>query len=182
MRILDPVMAVALLALVGCSPAPVAAPAATSVPVAATAAESAAVKTGCPLGSAVYRLPDDPERTITFVPRAEEPKIIDFDILLTSTEGKHYRFGYYVPNGYSSGMLSASAGSTRRICDECRIFFFGTDLMNIGLVGMASETAPAYIFVPDLGPSAWYSDDGGGADNITTEMWRVSECRDKPAA
>jgi len=177
-------MAVALLALAGFSPAPVAAPADATTPTATTvpSTEPALSKTDCPLGSAIYRLPDDPDRTITFVARAEVPKIIDFDILLTSTEGKHYRFGYYVPNGYSSGMLAASADSTRKICDECRIFFFDTRVMNIGLVGMATETAPAYIFIPDIGPAAWYSPDGGGADNIKTEMWRVSECRDKPAA
>lgn len=183
MRNMGSVMIVLLVALAGCSPAPVTAPAATAPPIVATApAKPTAAKADCPLGSAVYRLPDDPDRTITFVPRAEEPKIIDFDILLTSTEGRHYRFGYYVPNGYSSGMLAAIAGGTRKVCDECRIFFFGNDLMNIGLVGMATETAPAYIFIPDLGPSAWYSEEGGGADSINTEMWRVSECRQTPSA
>lgn len=174
-------IAVALMALAGCTPAPVAAPAVPVAPVVATAEKPAPEATDCLLGSAIYRLPNDPDRTITFVPRAEEPKIIDFDILLTSTEGRHYRFGYYVPNGYSSGMLAASADGTRKICDECRIFFFDAQLMNITLIGMASEKAPAYVFIPDLGPSAWYSETGGGADSINTEMWRVSECRDKPA-
>jgi hypothetical protein len=151
---------------------------------------AAAAPAACPIEKTVYRLNGyEKSATLRFVDDPALARQTHLSALIHSTiTGKTYRYTLAVSNGYSNHYLVDASGVKPKDNDEApetredtptfSFFSFDKRLRKIDLPDRRKQ-GPAYVFIPDLGTSLWYSEiapDQKTREAIETEMWKRAEC------
>jgi len=158
---------------------------------ACTAPAVASAKT-CPIEKTVYRLNGfEKSATLRFVndPAMARQSHLSGE-LKSNTTGRTYRYYIAVSNGYSTHYLidanrkkpeHESDDDESKAENEAASFAFysfdkGLHAMNLPNPG---ESAPAFVFIPEIGSVLWYAETVPGQKNresIETTMWKRAEC------
>ena len=103
------------------------------------------------------------------------------DVRLTirsSVSGVTYRFQTSTGNGYSTTTLNPISGpDTKEPAARWRTtiaaYAFHRDLKPVGDFPTASDPAPAYLLIPELGSSLWYMAEDLGGPSLTSGLREV---------
>lgn len=134
----------------------------------------------CAIENATYRLVgQEYGAALRFV---DEPKLARQSALsavLRSAETKKtYKFTFAASNGYSTQYLVPVVDKPdgEEAADGLGFYMFDAQLKPVELPS-PGETAPDYLFVPELGKTLWYgSMNEGKREFLETGMWRRAEC------
>lgn len=151
----------------------------------AMAASTAAAPTSLPRGlcaieNATYRLVGETTgATLRFL---DDPKLARQSalsaVLRSAETQKTYKFTFAASNGYSTQYLVPVQGKPEEdgSGDGLAFYMFNALLEPVDLPN-PGETAPDYLFVPDMGKTLWYgSMNEGKREALETGMWRRAEC------
>jgi hypothetical protein len=134
----------------------------------------------CKIEDATYRLIDhEGDGALTFLADPKLARQSDLSAMLKlSGVRTPLKFTFAASNGYSTQYLvpvsakpDGDAGG-----DGLAFYMFDAKLRPVELPS-PGQTAPDYLFVPDLGKTLWYgSTDGARRIHLETGMWRRAEC------
>lgn len=158
--------AVALLVpLAGCTPEPAPADTTESAP--------------CPATGAHYRLLADPGYRITLEPSPEPDTASDLRLHLHAPQAQH-SFTFVIANGYGHTRLLRLPYDEQDEIPLPGFFAFTADMATLDNPPQSDTPAPAWLFVPDLGPALWYEphdeDNSGPRNYMPTAMFRLEPC------
>jgi hypothetical protein len=146
-----------------------------------TAAAPTALPRGtCAIENASYRLVgEDHGAQLRFVddPKLARQSALSAVLKLNDVKAP-LKFTFAASNGYSTQYLVpvVDKGPDDEDGEGLGFYMFNAGLEPVDLPS-PGETAPDYVFVPDLGKTLWYgSMNGGQRIHLETGMWRRAEC------
>lgn len=134
----------------------------------------------CAIENATYRLVgQDDGATLRFVNDPKLARQSPLSAVLRFVETKKtYKFTFAASNGYSTQYLVPVVGGPEGEGEPDGLGFYMFDArLNPVDLPNPGETAPDYLFVPELGKTLWYgSMNEGKRESLDTGMWRRAEC------
>ena len=157
-----------LAVLAGCTP--------TAAP------DNTSKATPCPATGAHYRLLADPSYRITLEPSPEPNAASDLRLHLHTPQAQR-SFAFVITNGYGHTRLLSLPHEEQDEQDETPLpsfFAFTADMAMLDNPPQSDTSAPAWLFVPDLGPALWYEPHGEGnsgpQEYMPTAMFQLEPC------
>ena len=137
----------------------------------------------CPATGARYRLLADPAYRITLEPSPEPNAASDLRLHLHTPQAQR-SFAFVIANGYGhTRLLRLPHDAQDDVQDETPLpgfFAFTADMAMLDNPPQSDTPAPAWLFVPDLGPALWYEPHGEGNSGLQeympTAMFRLEPC------
>jgi hypothetical protein len=135
----------------------------------------------CAIENTTYRLVGEENgATMRFVNDPKLARQSKLSAVLRSAETKKtYKFRFAASNGYSTQYLVPVMETAVEGGDEpdgLGFYMFDAQLNPVELPGIG-ESAPAYLFVPELGKTLWYGFmNADKRERLKTGMWRRAEC------
>lgn len=145
----------------------------------------------CPIEKAVYRLKGfEKTASLRFVKDPAMARQTQLSgVLSSNVTGRTYKFYIAVSNGYSTHYLIDANHPKSQTDDDDKgdvndetpsyAFYSFDSALRVMNLPNPGERAPAYVFIPDIGASLWYSEMGPDQktrEAIETQMWQRAEC------
>ncbi len=156
------------------------------------ATAASCVQAACPITKAVYSYNTSPAVTAQFHPLTHK-SLTDVYFTITSSSGQELWFTFDWGNGFSTERLVSSKTNPAdadwkpqdpdskkdRFFSDLNFYAFDKDLAVSSGKIKAGESAPDYIFVPELASTLWYSRHKNiFSDTLGRAMFTLSRCEE----